>query len=128
MPYRVYIDDHHPNIIHNIYSGHITLQDYYDVIEKTYEMIRNTDGTVHTILRYENVTSNPPDVMKVMREASRTLPPNIGLRVVVADTPRAKVAASLAKMGRRLGMALTENIAVVKSIDEAYVAIKNSIA
>ncbi|MEM6530919.1 MAG: hypothetical protein AAF653_21660, partial [Chloroflexota bacterium] len=96
MPYRVYIDDHHPNIIHNIYSGHITLQDYYDVIEKTYEMIRNTDGTVHTILRYENVTSNPPDVMKVMREASRTLPPNIGLRVVVADTPRAKVAASLA--------------------------------
>ncbi|MEL6151151.1 MAG: hypothetical protein AAFV33_09175 [Chloroflexota bacterium] len=120
MSYRVYIDETHPHIIHNVYSGEVTLDDYYDVIEQTYSMIREQDITVHTILRYENVISRPPNTMQPMRYASRNMPANLGLRVVVADNTRGRFSAAMINIGRQLGLALTENVAIVRTLAEAY--------
>ena len=120
MAFKVYWDEAHPNIIHNVYTGEVILDDYYQVVDETYKLIRSVDFTVNTILRYEDVTKRPANLLQVMRYASKTVPDNLGTRVVVAYSLQTQFTKVLINMARQMGLQLVEGVSIVDSLEDAY--------
>jgi hypothetical protein len=117
MPVEVVWDDEAQTMLRQIYSGHLKLEDYIAVTDEFGRMARSVPHTVHSIMDRTRVLSTPGVLLPAMRYANNTLPPNVGLRVIIKASLLTRV---LVDLGRRIAPHLINNIYFVESIEDAH--------
>lgn len=125
MPVEVVWDDEAQTILRQIYSGHIKLEDYMSATDEFVRMARTVPHTVHSIMDRTGVVSTPGVMLPAMRHADNTMPPNVGLRVIIKASMFTRV---LVDLGRRIAPNVVNNIHFVDTLDEARLLIASHIA
>src|SRR5687767_8726050 len=117
MPVEVVWDDEAQTILRQLYSGHLKLEDYMAATDEFVRMARSVPHTVHSVMDRTRVLSTPGVLLPAMRYANNTLPPNVGLRVIIKASLLTRV---LIDLGRRITPSLVNNIRFVDTLDEAH--------
>jgi hypothetical protein len=117
MPVEVVWDDEAHTILRQIYSGHLKLEDYIAATDEFGRMARSVPHTVHSIMDRTRVLSTPGVLLPAMRYANNTLPPNVGLRVIIKASLLTRV---LVDLGRRVAPNLINNIHFVDTVEESH--------
>ena len=117
MPVEVIWDDEAQTILRQIYSGHIKLEDYIAATDAFVRMACSVPHTVHSIMDRTKVVSTPGVMLPAMRHANNTMPPNVGLRVIIRPSLFTRV---LVDLGQRIAPNLINNIHFVDTVEDAH--------
>lgn len=116
MPGRIEWDNEEKTILLTIYEGNMLLEEYYRVIDETFEAISPLPHSVHTIMLRQNVKSVPATMSKVLQYANKKTTPNLGINVIVGATAMTKMIVRLAKV---IAPRLAKEVYFANSLEEA---------
>ncbi|GAB4525448.1 MAG: hypothetical protein OHK0046_41330 [Anaerolineae bacterium] len=117
MPSQIFWVNDEKTLIYHLYSGDVTADDYYYVIDNNEAMVRSVNHTVNVILDRRGVISSPSNLSRVMRYANNHIPDNQGIRVVVGAALMTKV---MVDAGRMLAPRLVKDVYFAESLEEAH--------
>lgn len=122
MPGHIQWMNDEKTIISHIYEGVVTLEDYYAVIDRHYEMSSGQDHVVHSIMDRSGIKKSPASLSAVMRYANKKVPPNQGIRVVVGGQMLTKVLVN--NIGKVIAPSLTKDVYFADNVEAAMALIE----
>jgi hypothetical protein len=108
-------------ILRQVYLEGATLQDFYEVVDESYEMATSVDHTVHIIIDVTQTSRIPGNIISGMRYAANKIPPNRGLVVSVGLGTFMDMILGVTK---KIYPTLAQNSYAVKTFEEAEKIIK----
>lgn len=121
MTARVFWDNEEQTILQHVYSGDVTPDDYYFIIDNSAEMIRSVAHTVHVIVDSRQVISRPANLSRIMRYADKHVPDNQGIRVLVGATLLMRV---MVDGGRVFSPRLVRDVHFAETVEDARALIE----
>ncbi len=105
------------------FSGELTLDIYYKVIDETTSAIVEQPHTVHLVIIYDKNFKRPPVLTPMMRYASRNMASNQGICFLLR-LDHSLVVRAMINLARTIAPNTVKNIYFVDSIQEAeaYIA------
>jgi hypothetical protein len=76
MSHEVYWGDEHKSVLHQRYTDNPNLMDYYQVTQKTYQMLSTVQHPVDIIIELCNCTVNTQETVSAIQHSQRNSPPN----------------------------------------------------
>lgn len=107
-------------IIHTIYHGEWTLDDFHIGIDETYALTTSVQHTVHFISDFRESKSTPTKLLSAGRHVDNKKTANMGVSVMVGTNAFMK---ALVGLGRKLFLS-DFNLHLVNTIEEAYAVIQ----
>lgn len=122
MPVEFIWENDERTILRHRYFGEVTLDHYYFAIEENFRLIDQYDHTVHIINHQDDVTKRPPNMLQVLRKLNQYKHERQGVIVLVSSSA---FSFQLAKLARIFAPKTTENLYIVRSLDEAMALLKD---
>jgi hypothetical protein len=100
MPVSIQWDNAEKTVIMQQYEGDVTVEEYLHAIHHTAQMLLSVpqQQIVHLIYDRTRVTSTPQPMSRVFQVASKALPPNLGMKVLVGATLTTTINLQLCKV------------------------------
>ena len=114
-------DTQTPNLLRWDFYDTWTLEDFWDVVAKSHDMVEEIDGTFDMLLNGNN-TPTPALPMATFQRAFRQASPKQNIVVIVNENPLVR---SLIQVLQRLRIPKTEKVFFVRSVDEGLALITN---
>ncbi len=121
MPVKVEWDNEAQTMLRQIYSGHVTLQDYINCTDEFERMAKTVPHTIHSLMDRTQIVSTPSVMIPALRYANNHVPPNLGLRVIIKAGMFTRL---IVDIGRRVAPHLVQNIYFAATLDEAHAIIQ----
>lgn len=125
MPVQVVWDDEEKRIIRQIYSGHVTIEDYYAATDQVQEMVAQVSHVVHSIMDRTLVVSTPNSALPALLYANKNLPENIELRLIINPSVYTRM---IVNIGRRIAPRVVHHIRYALTLEEAHQIIQEHMA
>ncbi|MCA9912686.1 MAG: hypothetical protein KC496_05040 [Anaerolineae bacterium] len=121
MPVQVVWDDDEKRILRQIYSGHVTLQDYYAATDQVAEMASQVSHVVHSVMDRSQIISTPNSALPALLYANKHLPENIELRLIICPSVYTRM---ITNIGRRIAPRVIHHIHFAATLAEAHQIIR----
>lgn len=125
MAVQVVWDDNEKRVIRQIYSGHVTIEDYYEATDQVTEMVSQVSHVVHSIMDRSAVISAPNSVLQALLYANNKLPDNIELNLIVNPSTYTRM---ITNIGRRIAPRVVHHIHYALTLAEARQIIQEHMA
>lgn len=116
MSIKVRWYDENKTVITNIYGKSFQIEDFYNAIEVSYELMDSVDWTVDVIQDARNLKRIPPGVFSILRHVERKSHPRRGEYIYVGMNTLAN---AVVNMARQMAPEAISRHHVVDTIEEA---------
>jgi hypothetical protein len=124
MPVNFVWEDEEKTILHHIYEGMVSSEEYFKAVIQNYEMQQTVTHPVYVISDLVNAKSAGKLLFSVAgKETEKYLPPNQTLVVVVSTDLFTKVILQIAKT---VAPKTSANVVRVSTLEEAYQIIEKT--
>lgn len=123
MGIRIVWGDESKTIIHHVYDGSWTIEDYYNLINEHNRLLTELDHGIAIINDLRQSGAIPAGIGSAVKFAARKAPPNEEIKIMVGGDRSIKTLIDLINM--TAGTDVTELI-YVATIEEAYAIIQEN--
>jgi len=116
MPFQVTWDDKEKTIVVQTYSGKVLVEDYYDAIDKSAELLSSVQHPVDLIMDTSEAKTDMKGFLTAASYANKKVPENQRLVIVVAA---GRFMQTMAKIAGTIAPKATENVYFVDTLEDA---------
>lgn len=117
MPYQVTWDDEEKTIVVQTYSGKVLVEEYYNAVDKSAQLLSSVNHTVDLIMDLTDMKSDLKGFLTAVSYANKKVPSNQRLVTVVGAN---RFAQTMAKIAGTIAPKATENVYFVDTLEEAH--------
>lgn len=118
MPVKTVWDNDAKTIVRNIYSGNVTVDDYYIATDEFVELAVTVDHQVNSIMDRTNIVTAPATVLQALRYADKKIPEGkLGMSVIVNSSTFSKV---MVNIGKRFAPNLAKTVFFADTVEDAH--------
>ena len=116
MPFQVTWDDKEKTIVVQTYSGKVLVEDYYDAIDKSAELLSSVQHPVDLIMDTSEAKTDMKGFLTAASYANKKVPENQRLVIVVAAD---RFMQTMARIAGTIAPKAAENVYFVDTLEDA---------